>query len=246
MVNRPSTWPNRLNWTLLVACVLLGFLLTLQLRSPAAGRSFQEQDSERIASTIQQLEADQKELKDTVSALRAQIASYRRQTAASSTVGIEDELERQRMAAGLVPLSGPGLIVTLDDSTKAVGPGDDPANYLIHDYEVRDIVSLLWLAGAEAIAVHDERLVNNTSLYCVGSTVLCNNTRLSPPYEIRAIGVPASLEEPLRNPANLQKLKSRTKLFGAQFKFSTTKETTIPAYNGSFALRYAVPSTAGR
>jgi uncharacterized protein YlxW (UPF0749 family) len=246
MADRPSTWQNRLNWALLVACVLLGFLLTLQLRSPAAGRSFQEQDSERIASTIQQLEVDQKELKYTVSDLRTQIDNYRHQTAASSTIGIEEELERQRMAAGLVPLSGPGIIVTLDDSTKAVGPGDDPANYLIHDYEVRDIVNLLWLAGAEAISVNGERLVNSTSLYCVGSTILCNNTRLSPPYEIRAIGVPASLEEPLRNPANLQKLKSRTKLFGIQFEFITIKETTIPAYNGSFALRYAVPNTAGK
>jgi len=245
-MGRTSTWSNRLNWALLMACVLLGFLLTLQLRSPTAGRSFQEPDSERLASTIQQLETDQKELKDTVSDLRAQIASRRRQTAASSTIGIEDELERQRMAAGFVPLSGPGLVVTLDDSTKAVGPGEDAANYLIHDYEVRDIVNLLWLAGAEAISVNGERLVSSTSLYCVGSTVLCNNTRLSPPYEIRAIGVPAALEEPLRNPANLQKLKSRTRLFGIQFKFITVKETTIPAYNGSFALHYAVPSTAGR
>ena len=66
--------------------------------------------------------------------------------------------------------------------------GDDAANYLIHDFELRDVASLLWLAGAEAVAINDERLVASTSIYCVGSTIIVNNTRLSPPYEIRALG----------------------------------------------------------
>jgi uncharacterized protein YlxW (UPF0749 family) len=90
-----------------------------------------------------------------------------------------------------------------------VPAGYDAANYLVHDYELRDVVNLLWLAGAEAVAVNDERLVASTSIYCVGSTVIVNETRLSPPYDVRAIGNAAQLENTLQDPGVLKKLKSR-------------------------------------
>ena len=119
---------------------------------------------------------------------------------ATSLASVSEELERQRVAAGLTAVHGPGVVVTLDDSSRAVPAGDDAANYLVHDYELRDVVNLLWLAGAEAVAVNDERLVASTSIYCVGSTVIVNETRLSPPYDMRAIGNAAQLESTLQDP----------------------------------------------
>ena len=53
------------------------------------------------------------------------------------------------------------------------------------------MLNLLWLAGAEAVSLNGERVVATTSIYCVGSTILVNDTRLSPPYEFLAIGDPA-------------------------------------------------------
>jgi uncharacterized protein YlxW (UPF0749 family) len=93
------------------------------------------------------------------------------------------------------------------------------------------------------VAINDERLVGTTSVYCVGSTIIVNETRLSPPFEIRAIGNPAQLENALQDPATLKKLKSRARLYGIQFKFSQSNELTLPAYTGGFAIKYANPAS---
>ncbi len=228
----------------ILANMLLGFLLTLQIqtalnRPPATP----EYSRDLSAVTIQRLESEQKSLKDSIALLRGRIVTQQQAatSGASSLSAVTDELERQRLAAGLSVPHGPGVSVILDDSIKPMLVGDDAANYLIHDFELRDVASLLWLAGAEALSINGERLVSSTSIYCVGSTIIVNNTRLSPPYEIRALGNPSQLEEALKDPGTLKKIKSRSKLYGIQFKYAQAKELSLPAFTGGFAIKYASP-----
>jgi uncharacterized protein YlxW (UPF0749 family) len=144
------------------------------------------------------------------------------------------------MAAGVIPLKGPGLRVVLDDSNVPTIPaGDDPAFYLIHEYHLRDIVNALWQAGAEAISINGERMVGASSIYCVGSTIMVNSTRLSPPYEISAIGDSAAMDDWVNNPAVLRELKTRIKVYGLQFKTVRSQNLVAPAYTGSTTVKYA-------
>ncbi len=228
----------------IAASIFLGFLLTAQIQSVRARPPATPEYSRDLSVvTIQRLEDEQKSLKDTIARTRAQIVAQQQAatSGASNLSALRDELERQRMAAGLSAIHGPGIQVTLDDSNKSLPIGDDAASFLIHDYELRDVTNLLWLAGAEALAINEERLVDSTSIYCVGSMIIVNNTRLSPPYEVRAIGNPTVLEDVLRDPATLKKLKSKTKLYGVQFKFSQARDLTLPAYTGGVATKYALP-----
>ena len=236
--------PSR-SLAVILASALLGFLLTAQIQS-ALNRppATTEYGRELSSVTIQRLEAEQRALKDSIAQLRAQLFATQQAagSGATSLASVSEELERQRMAAGLTAVHGPGVVVTLDDSSRAVPAGDDAANYLVHDYELRDVVNLLWLAGAEAVAVNDERLVASTSIYCVGSTVIVNETRLSPPYDVRAIGNAAQLESTLQDPGVLKKLKSRTRLYGVQLKVSQNKDLALLPYSGRFDIRHANPA----
>jgi uncharacterized protein YlxW (UPF0749 family) len=136
-------------------------------------------------------------------------------------------------------VDGPGVAVTLDDSAmRNIPASSDPNSYLVHDFDVRDVVNALWLAGAEAIAVNDERVVGNTSAYCVGSTVMVNTTRLSPPYVIRAIGEPGVLMETLRNPSYLSSLRKRVEHYGIKLQVAQVSKMTLPTYIGSFSVRH--------
>jgi uncharacterized protein YlxW (UPF0749 family) len=131
--------------------------------------------------------------------------------------------------------------VTLDDSGVRIPPGADPNAYIIHEYDLRDIVNLLWMAGSEGIAINEERLVGQSSVYCVGSTVMVNNRRLSPPYEIRAIGNPRVQQDYLRNPSFLQNLKEKEQLYGLRFDVQGASVLTLPAYTGGFLVQHARP-----
>lgn len=240
---RLSGRSRTLSW-LLVALVS-GLLLSLQLNSsPAPPPALSAGGRERTGVTIHRLEEEQEALKARIGQLRQELATYQRETAATTDL-LEElgaELNRQKAMAGLVAAEGPGVVVTLDDSRRqAIPPGQDPSAYIVHEYDLRDVVNLFWMAGAEGIAVNEERVVGTTSIYCVGSTVMVNDTRLSPPFVVRAIGNPSRVEDFLRNPSYLADVKEKARRNGLTFKFHRSAAVRLPAYQGSIALRYAQP-----
>ena len=223
---------------------VIGLALAWQLKGPRASPPIgytPGDPRDRIVNTIEQLETEQSALKSEIARLRAELASFQFQAAANTDrlQRLNEELDAQRAAAGLTAVRGPGIAVTLDDgSVRNMPASSDPNAYLVHEFDVRDVINVLWLAGAEAVAVNDERVVGNTSVYCVGSTVMVNATRLSPPYVIRAIGEPGVLMETLRNPSYLSSLRQKAERYGIKFQVTQVSKMTLPAYIGSFSVRH--------
>ncbi|MBC7249048.1 MAG: DUF881 domain-containing protein [Anaerolineae bacterium] len=228
------------NLSFLLVALALGALISLQWNSspPPAPTSHER----TAALTIQRLEAEQEELKATIAQLRARLNEYQQQSTAHTELleEITAQLTEQKLRAGLLPVQGPGVQVILNDGSQRALPSG-PGDYLVHEYDIRDVVNLLWMAGSEAIAVNQERIVATTSIYCVGSTIMVNDTRLSPPYVIQSIGPPDIQSEVLRNPSYLRDLKDRAARYGVQFKVSKAGNLKLPAYAGSFVIRHARP-----
>jgi uncharacterized protein YlxW (UPF0749 family) len=230
--------------SVLLVGLTLGLLLSVSWQPlPQTSVGATSPQSIRILLSIQRLEAEQQELKATLAELRQELTE--RQRAAAAQTGrlqvLEVELHRQQLLAGLLPVQGPGVVVALDDSTVQIPAGADPNAYIIHEYDLRDIINLLWMAGSEAIAINDERLVSISSIYCVGSTVMVNNTRLSPPYLIQAIGNPRVQQDYLRNQSHLKDLKEKQRLYGLRFEVKDAANLTLPAYSGGFLIQHARP-----
>lgn len=229
---------------MLAVGLTLGLLLILSWRAQDGdGSADISPGSARVWLSIERLEVEQRQLRATLAELRQEVAESQ-QAAAANTDRLQvlkSELDRQQLLAGLTPVRGPGVLVTLDDSDVQIPGGANPNAYIIHEYDLRDIANLLWMAGSEAVAINDERLVSNSSIYCLGSTVMVNNTRLSPPYVIRAIGNPKVQQEYLRNPSYLKQLKEKQRLYGLRFDVEGTAAVTLPAYTGGFLVQHARP-----
>jgi len=228
---------------LTLLAVILGVFLAAQWQSrPRPATATPEYRSQIAAQTIGRLEADQADLKKQIADLRAQIAA--RQEVAGHQADLADlsaEVDEAKLIAGTVPVHGPGLRVLLDDSSvRTIPPKDDPEMYIVHDYQLRDVVNALWAAGAEAISINGERIVGPTSIYCVGSTILVNDTRTSPAYEFLVIGDPTKLDAALGDPASLKALKGRIKSYGLQFNSQKLKDVSLPAYAGGLDVRHAL------
>lgn len=235
------------NIILIVAGLVLGFILAAQwnITSPEAAPA--QPAREDLASTIKRLEEEQEALKLTISQMRAELIERQKELVRSLEL-VEDtttELDQQRAVAGLYPLRGPGVRVLLADSATTNNPSVSANlnDYIVHDYDLRDVVNTLWAANAEAIAINDERVVSTTSITCVGNTIMVNDTRLSPPYEIKAIGNIESLRRALTDPTVLQDLRNRAKTLGIQFTVTDRRDITVPAFRGSFRIQHAQPSS---
>jgi uncharacterized protein YlxW (UPF0749 family) len=236
---RPPAWIAK-QVVMLLAALVLGVLVSLQWTADAARWPIA---SDQVLRTMRQLESAQAELKREVGRLREELDSRQKEAVADAEMlgELRAELTLQRAHAGLLDVRGPGIRVTLDDSQLALG--GSTSDQLIHDYDLRDAISVLWLSGADAIAVNGERIVNSTSIYCVGATVMVNDTRLSPPYEISAIGDPTRMQDYLRNPGYLTELKARRKRAGLHVEFTRADILTLPAYQGSLRQQFAQPGS---
>ena len=124
-----------------------------------------------------------------MTALRQHTAEWQRQSENFRSRGItstrSDALSQARLLAGLTPVQGPGVVVTLNDSKKKMPaqlpPGMAPPN-LIYNSDINQVVNELKAAGAEAIAINGQRLVATSYIRPAGPTILINSTPTVPPY----------------------------------------------------------------
>lgn len=211
-------------------CVVLGFMLALQFRIATDQRaSLPHQRIEALSARLLETEKERDALQEQVARLRA---------AQSAPSGEEGEalLRDLRLRSGMTPLVGPGVVVRIDDSKIKSKAGEDQNLYIIHDDDLLKVINELRAAGAEAISVNGQRLVATSEIRCAGPTLSVNNVRSAPPYEIRAIGDSATLENALRMRGGVIET---LQVWGIQLEVSAGRRVVVPAYKGVSQFSYA-------
>lgn len=231
------------------ALLVLGFLIAAQLATEGPRVRITSQERTPLVETALGLQAQQEGLKQQILDLRASIQELEAagQGGAAVTKELNDSLEAARLAAGLVPLSGPGVVIQLSDSQLAVPPGGTSRDYLASGQDVLIVVEELWLAGAEAVAVNGERITVATAIVDIGGSVLVNGAYIAAPYQVSAIGPEGMFDDITRSGGFVEFIRGRSEAFGIGVSYANPDEVDIPAYAGSVNLRYgrvdASPST---
>ncbi|MEJ7697790.1 MAG: DUF881 domain-containing protein [Candidatus Limnocylindrales bacterium] len=184
------------SWQLTLGAALLGlgFLVAAQLGSEGPRVRYTSQERSPLVETAGQLQAQQEELKRSILDIRTKIQAAEGEGAGSAALvkDLNDRLQEARIAAGLIPLTGTGIVLQLEDLQEPVAPDGNEGDYLVGARDLRTVIEELWSAGAEAIAVNGERITPSTAVIDVGPSILVNSAYLSPPYQVTAIG-PAGL-----------------------------------------------------
>jgi len=153
------------------------------------------------------------------------------------------EAGRLAVLAGLTPVVGPGLTVALDDAHRDPGSplpsGVSPDDLVIHQQDVQAVVNALWVGGAEAVQVMDQRLLSTSAVRCVGNTLILGGRVYSPPFTISAVGDTARLRRALESAPDLINLRQWVDAVGLGYQVAVSRTLTIPAYEGPLALTHA-------
>jgi len=147
----------------------------------------------------------------------------------------EDAIKQGNKVLGMAEVTGPGVIVTLSDSKKDVSTALNVSDLLVHDADVLSVINELKNAGAEAIAINEQRLVPTSSIVCGGNIIEINGEKVGAPFEIKAIGLPEQLAALSRPGGYLEILKKAT--VGVDLKKSN--RISIPKYTGVITYKYA-------
>ena len=226
-------------------CILLGFLLAVQLKSVyvnSAGDAATAGRLETLQELYNQAQTENETLRAQLEQTQSDLELYRDEAAqgGSYNEALRSEVDRLETMAGLTDLEGPGVEVVLRDSSAANATGSE-ADYIIHDSDLLSVVNELRDAGAEAIALNGERLLAGSEIRCTGAVVTVNGRRYAAPYVITAIGDMDTLYSALTMRNGVVDVLGQWKI---EVKVTPSEMLTVPAYNGVIDFQYAKPSTA--
>jgi uncharacterized protein YlxW (UPF0749 family) len=221
---------------LMSVLVLFGLLIvTMVLETNRAAPAVQEERDQLIAHIHEQSE-EVDALRDRTTSLQADVADLESRVLSRSLAGqrLATHLERLSAMTGATPMTGPGLLITVDDAPNA----DSDRSGQVLDSDLQRLVNALWVAGAEAVSIDGQRITSRSAIRGAGSAITVNYRSLTTPYVIRAIGNPDTLPARLLETEGGRAWLDLQVNFGVQFTSQTTESMTVPG-RAPFPMRFA-------
>lgn len=219
--------------------ILLGLIIAFQYKYYSANFSRSPEQHANLLSELNLLKRERENLQAEVEKLQTQIDAISNSASQESVIikNLNDDLFRMKTYAGLTPVQGSGLVITL--SEKNVDGTFSAEGTLAYNYRlVLELVNELYASGAEAVSINDQRLVNNSEIRLAGRQLNVNFVPLTLPYVIKVIGEPNTLDGALSQRYGIIEAIREE---GYIVEVRKTDVLEVPAFNGIPQLKYAVP-----
>lgn len=102
-------------------------------------------------------------------------------------ININSQIEELKFHNGFTDVRGPGIMMRVSDST-IEDDSLDIMQKIVHDVDITVLLNDLKGAGAEAIDVNSQRIVNISEVVCAGPLLKINGVTVPAPFIIQAIG----------------------------------------------------------
>ena len=176
-------------------------------------------------------------LNSEVSSLRVKVENQSKKLANTTK---DDTLTYDEMATGTIPVTGPGIMLTIanplaanSDTTSGSLPRESSSNIrVVTDGDLQVFIQILWQAGAEAISINGYRLGVQTSVRTAGQTILVGVNQVQSPYKIQAIGDASALASAVGEKSQ-RSLYTTLKGAGIYPQITTSKSITLEAASSS-------------
>jgi uncharacterized protein YlxW (UPF0749 family) len=179
-----------------VLSMVVVFTLSVQLqtiRDTTGGELLSTQRSQALAIELRNLQEERDQLTNELTDLENRLQEYEQSDVDENLIiqNLRRDLLRYQLISGHVSGQGPGIIVTIESQ------GED-GEFLLYNYDILlSLANNLNAAGAEAIEINGERYTALTEIYYGSNAIHVNDRPISPPFEIKAIGHPDTLEAAL-------------------------------------------------
>ena len=185
---------------------------------------------EELRNQIVELKEKNDEIQNKISENEEKIKEYKETLNNNQKASevLNNELHEYEETIGLTDVTGEGVVLTLTDT------GDQSYSYS----NLVDFVNELKYAGATAISINDNRVINSTEIVEISKKYILLNgdQRISSPYTIKAIGDKKKLLETLnlKDEGYIDLYKNA----GYDIKIEENDNITIYKYNKDIDLKY--------
>lgn len=222
--------------TIGIACFILVMIIFMQFKVVRETdiTSIDTMREEDLKSELANWKTKYNEVEQRYSEVQEKLKNYNEESTSDAEAKnhLQEELDELNLMLGLTDVQGPGLIITIKETDVELPEG----TYLPSmASELMIIVNELKDAGAEAISINDQRIVNSSYIVDIGSYRKINEKRVVSPYVIKAIGDTDYLKSAIIASGYEAKIKDEYK---QELSFEEKKKLTIQKYDKELTTRY--------
>ncbi len=166
--------------SIVVCSIILGVLISIQVRTIDIENNglTTSKRGEQLTLELRGLKKQENDLREEIDTLKEEINKYKLENGDSF---VEEEIKKYEDIAGYTNVSGPGIEIYFEKT----GQNSD----IIYNYDLLlSIINKLNSAQASAISINDQRIVANTYMNLKEDSLYINDTKISEPIIIKAIG----------------------------------------------------------
>lgn len=215
-----------------IVAMFLVIIMSIQLKTinQTDITSLESMQDEELRNEIVSLKEKNEEIENKISENEGKINEYKETLNNNQKASevLNNELHEYEEMIGLTDVTGEGVILTLTDTP-----------YQSYSYgNLVDFVNELKYAGATAISINDNRVINTTEIVEISKRYILLNgdQRISSPYIIKAIGDKKKIVETLslKDEGYLDLYKNE----GYDIKMEENDNITVNKYNKEIKLEY--------
>lgn len=201
--------------------ILFGLLLIAQVKSgvlPAWSDSLSEMNDHQ--AIVETLARQQQTLQERLKNLAAEEKTYQQ----SAPDELKAEISRLDTLLGKTEVSGSGISILLNTMESSTTTAAD----------LRDILNVLRISRAAAIAINNERILVSTPIIPLEKGVLIGGKSMQSPFRIDAVGDIDILLSSLARRDELESIRKRTKTGEIALTAESKLLIEIPPFTGVF------------
>lgn len=225
---------------LTIMCFVLSISISVQIKTVNNNgtRTGSSQSESNLKAQVLRMKEKYEEEYKLLEGLTNELESVRQSVSSSNDElrELEDKIKKDNLLLGNTNVKGQGVTITLNDGKPDLSLFLEDKDVLVHDTNVLYVINELRNAGAEAISINDERIVNKTAISCDGNVIVVNGEKIGTPIIVSAIGYPAKLAT-LDRPGGT--LENVFRIAGKIAELKKSNNVEIPKYTGVYSYKYA-------
>ena len=221
--------------TIGIICILFTSIMFVQFKSvqviEASGVG-QKRETE-LRTEYSALKDKSNEMKQQLEEIQNTMKEYTDQSSdVQATMDLlKSDVDKARCDLGYTDVKGPGIVLTIADGKNAANDKEQVVTY----NDLIMAINELKYAGAEAISLNDERVVNNSFVANISEYMVMNDNRISGPYTIKVIGDSKNLESVINIKGGI---KDYLESYNKQISYTVENEVYINKYNGNVEINF--------
>ena len=217
-----------------IACFVLVLVMTMQFKivNEADITSIENMRKTELSTELANWKTRYNEVNKQYEETTAMIEEYKNNKESNEETSnlMDSELEQINMSLGKIDVKGEGILILINET-------DNEEIENITSDDLLLIVNALKLAGAEAISINDQRIINMSDIVFIDAAgiIRVNGERILAPYTIKAIGNSEYLESSLiGNGGVVDEMRKKKQ----DVTIERENKITISKYNGDITTKY--------